>query len=250
MTRIKNKKVKINYFKMLSQILYFGVIIALCFCSYQIYHMPFFNIEIIDYSSDTKDLVIDPISLSHPSGKNIFEFNNAALSSLIYDNPEVENVKIFRKLPNKLQIEVSRRIPFLIIKNYNGFALIDKNGICLQQVSKISDYESPFLNNNFLDKKVENGQKIIDNKLVLSITLLTKLEKKLIDQILEIQIVSFSEISLYLNNSNTVLFGGLSDFEEKQKLLLQILADKQIDKMKIQYIDLSDKNKPIIKYYE
>ena len=212
--------------------------------------MPFFLISGVDYASDNKDLVLAPISLNQPMGKNIFEFHNEILISSIYENPEVENVKIFRKLPSKLEIDVKKRIPFLIIKNYNSFALIDKNGFCIQQVSKISDYESPFYNNNFLDKKVENGQKIIDNKLVLSITLLTMLEKKLVDQIMEIQFISFSEISFYLNNRNTVYFGGLSDIEEKQKLLLQILADTQIDRMKVQYIDLSDTNKPVIKYYE
>ena len=130
-------KLKINFNKLLCQILFLGFIITICFSSYQIYHMPFFLISGVDYASDNKDLVLAPISLNQPMGKNIFEFHNEILISSIYENPEVENVKIFRKLPSKLEIDVKKRIPFLIIKNYNSFALIDKNGFCIQQSESV-----------------------------------------------------------------------------------------------------------------
>ena len=85
-------------------------IILIVACSIFAFVSPIFNIKEISVENNdflSKDTIISLSELS--TGQNIFKINKNNIARKIETNAYVENVKIKRKLPNKIILEVTER---------------------------------------------------------------------------------------------------------------------------------------------
>ena len=100
-------------------------IILIVACSIFAFVSPIFNIKEINVENNdflSKDTIISLSELS--TGQNIFKINKNNIARKIETNAYVENVKIKRKLPNKIILEVTERNRDYNVEFLNGYAYI------------------------------------------------------------------------------------------------------------------------------
>lgn len=94
---------------------------------------PIFNIQEIQVTQNNRVSAETITSLSGlNSDMNIFRFFSSNIEKQIKENAYVEEVKIKRILPNKIQIEVTERIPRFCVQVLNSLAYINSQGYILE----------------------------------------------------------------------------------------------------------------------
>lgn len=94
---------------------------------------PIFNINEIQIINNNQIPTETIISLSQLQiGQNVFKFSSNKLEEEIKTNPYIENVKIQRILPNKIEITVEERQKNYNVEFLNGYAYINNQGYILE----------------------------------------------------------------------------------------------------------------------
>lgn len=94
---------------------------------------PIFNISEINVSNNKQIPTETIISLSQlQTGENLFKFSTIKVANEIKTNPYVENIKIKRKIPNKVEIIIEERDRDYNVEFLNGYAYINKQGYILE----------------------------------------------------------------------------------------------------------------------
>ena len=165
----RNKKVK----NILKIILLLGVIIGGTIFSMT---SPIFNIKEIQVTNNNKTPSDTIISLSELKlDENIFKFNKYNVKNKIKENAYIEDVKIHRKIPNVVQIEITQRQPKYSIDFMGKYAYINSQGYILEVtdtnnglpiIQGISTNEEEIVPNSRLNEddltSLENIIKIMD----------------------------------------------------------------------------------------
>ena len=152
MTNRNNKKVSSQYQKRISQqnkkieqrkkknkkiikyVSIFFIIIAsfvFALCS------PMFNIKnitVINNNVLSEDMIISLSGLKKE--QNIFRFLKSDIENNLKENPYVESVKINRKLPDTIEIDIQERQRNFSLKFLNGYAYINNQGYVLEIVQE------------------------------------------------------------------------------------------------------------------
>ena len=127
--KIERKKKKIT--KILKLIILIALIAGgICFALIS----PIFNIEKIEVTGNNKIPSETIISLSQlENGQNIFKFNKNKTVEEIKTNAYIENAKISRKIPNKIEINIEEREATYNVEFLNGYAYINNQGYILEK---------------------------------------------------------------------------------------------------------------------
>ena len=121
---------------------------------------PFFNIKNIEVVGNQKLTNEEIISLSQVQiDENTFKLVKSKVQKNIKQNAYVENIKVKRKLPDTITIEVEERIPTYMIAFANAYAYINNQGYFLE-ISK-DKLELPILT-GFLTKEedIQEGNRL------------------------------------------------------------------------------------------
>jgi len=106
----------------------------------------YFNIkEIIVYGNEqiSKDKIILASGINIDG--NIFDLKINSSKKHILKHPYIKNVKITRKYPSKIVINVNERYEKFIINLVNTFILVDEEGVILNIISDSNQNEVPIL---------------------------------------------------------------------------------------------------------
>ncbi len=94
---------------------------------------PIFNIKDIKVSNNQIVSSEEIISLSElKSEENIFKFNKNITKEKIKENAYIDTIKIHRKLPSTLEIEVTEREPKFSVEHLGKYAYISTQGYILE----------------------------------------------------------------------------------------------------------------------
>ena len=94
---------------------------------------PIFNINNVKVEGNEKIETETIISLSEiKTNENIFAINKSKISSSVKENKYIEDIKIKRKLPDTIILQVKERKVKYQINLINSFAYIDQNGYILE----------------------------------------------------------------------------------------------------------------------
>lgn len=88
------------------------------------------NIQVYNNSQVPTDTITSLSGLK--ADENIFKFYSANIISKIKENPYIENVKVHRKLPNTVEINIEERIAQYSIQYMEKFAYINTQGYILE----------------------------------------------------------------------------------------------------------------------
>lgn len=109
------------------------LLVTFCIASILFLLSPVFNITKIEVENNSKIAQETYISLSQIQvGENTFKISKKKVARNIKQNPYVENVKIVRKLPDIIQIQVKERTARFAIEYANSYWYINSQGYLLE----------------------------------------------------------------------------------------------------------------------
>lgn len=201
----RNKKVK----NILKIILLLGVIIGGTIFSMT---SPIFNIKEIQVTNNNITPSDTVISLSELKlDENIFKFNKYNVKNKIKENAYIEDVKIHRKIPNVVQIEITQRQPKYSIDFMGKYAYINSQGYILEVadtnnglpiIQGIATNEEEIVPNSRLNEddltSLENIIKIMD---------IAK-ENNLDTKVTSIDITNKNQYSIYIQEEKKIIHLG------------------------------------------
>ena len=188
---------------------------------------PLFNItqiEVINTNLLSKDKVISLSGIK--KDQNIFRFLKSDVIKKIKEDPYVQDVKINRQLPNKVQIDIEERQRNFSLEFLNGYAYINNQGYILEisqdklnlPVIKGASTEE---NNITPGKRLE--QKGLE-KLEVAIKIMTiAKENELDEKVTSIDISNKNEYILYLESEKKTVYLG-----NQENLTTKMLYTKKI----------------------
>lgn len=227
--KIKRKK-KHKKIKFITKIIIFillmagGIIFALV--------SPIFNIQEIDVINNSNvpsDTIISLSGLSKDT--NMFKFLKLVVENKIKENPYIEDVKIRRKMPNTIEIEVTERTPEYSIQVLESYAYINEQGYILEVLPEnkglpiiigVKTPEEDLIAGNRLNE--DDLEKLED---VIRIKNLAK-KYEINEMITSIDISDKNEYSIYLEQANkTIHLGNNTNLSDKMLYAVTIMKEEE-----------------------
>lgn len=219
--RKKNKRIKTALKIILSVgIILGGVIFALT--------SPIFNIKDIKVMNNNQVSSYTIISLSElKQDENIFKFYKNNVINKIKENPYIENVKIQRKIPNKIEIEVKERVAKYSVDYMGKYAYINTQGYILEIAEESKDM-TIIQGITTAEDEVVPGKRLNDddlNKLEDVIKILDSAnENGLEGKVTSIDISNKNEYSIYIEKENKkVHLGDSTNLSNKILYVISII---------------------------
>lgn len=205
-----------------------------------------FNIDTINVNGNYKlseELIINTSGII--KGENIFRIKTSDGEKEIKSLPYVKDVKIERKLPKTINVNIVERVEVIQMKALSSYVLIDSEGYILdfvdvknENLPTLIDFEI----NNVIPGdniyKFDRGKELeellsMDNHIILS---------KISDIIYE----SDDNINIVINNGINVAFGPLDNVKYKLRYLNEILIDIEKRQLPVKMILMNKGENPIL----
>ena len=222
----EKRKSKLRIFKyVFLLVVIFGGIIALLLS-------PVFNVKTITVTGNIKITSEQIISLSGLStGINSFKMSMNQAEKGIKENPYIESVKVNRKLPGEITIEVTERVATYMIEFVNSVVYINNQGYMLEIATErlpipvLSGVNTPveeFKEGNRLNvedlQKLETAIKIMD----------TLTSYDLAGLVTGINIADKNNYTVYMDGEGKIVYlGNATNLNDRIKYLKEILAREQ-----------------------
>ncbi|MFA5523571.1 MAG: FtsQ-type POTRA domain-containing protein [Tissierellales bacterium] len=160
--------------------------------------------------------------------ENIFKINLKMVEENVLLHPYIKSVKIKRRLPNKMLINVDERKEVVIINDFGTYMYLDEEGIILNILSEIKDEHiieiyGLDIQNPRIGDKLSTKDESIQNKIFDFINsskdlgLINSFERVILDE--------EKSISIFLHDEGEVAFGTLDDIKYKLNFLISILEE-------------------------
>ena len=221
----KKKRIK----KIIKTLLLLAIIIGgICFALIS----PIFNISDVEVIGNEKIAADTIVSLSQLQvGQNIFRFYKGKLINDIKTNAYVENVKIQRKIPNKIEITIEERKQDYNVEFLNGYAYINNQGYILEiseqkldlpVIKGISTPQEQIVEGNRLnDDDLEKLETVIQ---IMNICKSYDLDKK----VSSIDITDSNDYIMEMNEEKKIIhLGNNSNLSNKMLYVPAILTENE-----------------------
>lgn len=205
---------------------------------------PVFNINEISVSGNNKIQATEIESLSQLNiEQNIFRFSKETVKNNIKQNAYIDSVEIKRKLPNKIEINVTERTPAYQIKFGNAFAYIDEKGNILEineedlKLPLITGYKTQV--EDFKAGNMMQEEDVTKLDTVNSIIRVSK-SNEIYDMITSIDITNDEEYKVeFKGEEKTAYLGDASNINDRILLLKEILLKEKGNQGEIFINDLN-----------
>ena len=247
--RKKQKKIRKVKF-LLKLIIFLGAIVGSTIFAMT---SPIFNIKEINVTNNTIVSNEEIISLSELKlDQNIFKFSKNSVSNKIKQNAYIEDVKIYRKIPGTLQIDVTEREPKYSVDYMGKYAYINTQGYILE----ISDDSKGLIIIQGIttqEDQVQPGNRL-DNDDLLDLENIMKImnvmkENNLGDKVTSIDISKKNDYSLYMQEEKKrIHLGDTSNLGNKMLYAIAIMEQEKANEGDI-YVngDLNNKFQPFFR---
>ena len=205
---------------------------------------PVFNIKEISVSGNNKIQATEIESLSQLNiEQNIFRFSKETVKNNIKQNAYIDSVEIKRKLPNKIEINVTERTPAYQIKFGNAFAYIDEKGNILEineedlKLPLVTGYKTQV--EDFKAGNMMQEEDVTKLDTVNSIIRVSK-SNEIYDMITSIDITNDEEYKVeFKGEGKTAYLGDASNINDRILLLKEILLKEKGNQGEIFINDLN-----------
>ena len=218
---IKKKKAILKIVKVLT------LIIVIIGVSIYVALSPLFNIKEINVTGNSKLSKEEIISLSElKTDENTFKVSKKNIKNKVKANAYIENVKIRRKLPDKVEIIATYMIPFA-----NSYIYINNQGYMLEITSQKAEMPA-IVGISTPEEELHEGQRLISEDLVKLGEVLQIMESananELVDLITKIDISNRQDYILTLEKEKKAIhLGDVSNLSTKMAYVKKILNDEK-----------------------
>lgn len=205
--------------------------------------MAYFNITTI--VMDPSLSFINKRDLGRLQGQNIFLVDLDKIQKrLAFKYPQVANLHLIRRFPNKIQLVAKKRVPFAQINLQGDVLTLNERGIILSMKSK-KDKKLPFIKGRSLESQRRVlGEYITDKHVQAAITIIKTFQDNrnlAAYQIIELDVTQLSKMHFLLSNELKIIL-DTEKIHQKIGVLGVLLTEGQIDFDGVKYIDLRFKN--------
>ena len=241
-TRVQRKKRKLRFYRNILLILILiGLII---FWSLR---TRFLQIREISIEGNNRIPMEDIIEKSGIElGDNIIRTSSGKVREKIMDLPYSEDIRVRKKLPGTVEIEVKEREPYLQFQYNYSYGVIDREGIVLEYTirknSDIPDVKGLQWNH------VNPGESILETPLGIEIADILG-DDQVAEIVLKIREVGYEDkdnIKFNLFNGMTVEFGPLHNVKYKLRVLDEIVQDLEEKNIPTRLIIMNKGEHPIV----
>ena len=223
---IKKKKAILKIVKVLT------LIIVIIGVSIYVALSPLFNIKEINVTGNSKISKEEIISLSElKTDENTFKVSKKNIKNKVKANAYIENVKIRRKLPDKVEIIVVERVATYMIPFANSYIYINNQGYMLEITSQKAEMPA-IVGISTPEEELHEGQRLISEDLVKLGEVLQIMESananELVDLITKIDISNRQDYILTLEKEKKAIhLGDVSNLSTKMAYVKKILNDEK-----------------------
>ena len=193
---------------------------------------PLFNIKEINVTGNSKLSKEEIISLSElKTDENTFKVSKKNIKNKVKANAYIENVKIRRKLPDKVEIIVVERVATYMIPFANSYIYINNQGYMLEITSQKAEMPA-IVGISTPEEELHEGQRLISEDLVKLGEVLQIMESananELVDLITKIDISNRQDYILTLEKEKKAIhLGDVSNLSTKMAYVKKILNDEK-----------------------
>lgn len=211
---------------------------------------PIFNIKDIKVINNNQVQADTIISLSElKTEDNIFEFYGKNVVNKIKENAYIENVKIHRKLPSTIEIEVEERTPKFSVDYMGKYAYINTQGYILE-IAETNNEMTIIQGATTKEEDIQPGNRLCNedlSRLEDTIKILNSAnENNLEGKVTSIDISDKNEYSIYIESEKKRVHLGDSTNLSNKMLYILAIIEKEKDKEGDIFVngDLNNKFQP------
>lgn len=205
---------------------------------------PYFNIKKVNVNNNnviTKESIIGENDILN---QNIFLLNTSALKKKILSNPYVKSVKISRKLPDQLSINIVERNATFMVNDGADFYVLNENLVIMEKKNSAEGLQLPTVTgltveNRFLGEPMSTDKDKVE--------VLKEIGEALNKSKIKVNSVDISNLNNIVINKGEVqiLLGNSDELSDKLTKLVNILNDPAGNFEK-GYINISFNGNPVI----
>lgn len=193
------------------------------------------EVEVRTNGSLDKDAVLDLIQES-----NIFKIDLLRLTQRLEARPEVRSARVTRSLPDSLIVDVVERIPVAQMRA-NRYFLVDEEGVILPGARDYPDPDLPVIVGiGLMVGRIKPGEPYCSDRLNKALELLEAISpaRSLKDRkVTRIDVRDLRDIYFLTDEEVEVRVGG-EDFDQKIRLMDEVLLEARSKGENVKYIDL------------
>jgi len=182
-----------------------------------------------------------------PYDLNIFKIDLQESEGRILVHPLIKKASLSRKLPRTVLIDVEERKPIIILPIEGCFYEADKEGVVIRDIATVSHSGLPLVTGLQLEN-VELGFQILNEDIRETCIVVEELPTEVLDMVAEIDLSQQGTIIFHTLDDILINFGGADRIKEKAVILKGIFESAELQREKLEYVDLSFVGPPVIKY--
>lgn len=178
-------------------------------------------------------------------GKNLVFMSRQTLINKIKENlPQVDMVKIKKRIPDKLLFELTSRKPVVALAVEGViYYLVDEQGVVAKKMEENQNLPLILFDK---DPQFKVGEKINQEEILQTIKIIMGMKLRLLQPKVS-RIISPREIEIWLENETLAILNGQKEIENQLDSLQFIYSRSKIEGKQIKKIDLRF-DKPVVLY--
>ncbi|MEG1311062.1 MAG: FtsQ-type POTRA domain-containing protein [Romboutsia sp.] len=235
----KKRKRKINTSNLM---IILSLIFMITISMYSILNSSLFNTNKVSIEGNkkvTKEEIKREIDIKKE--KNIFMYDMKKIENVIKKNPYIKDVEVKRKFPDELQILISEKEIYGIIKDKEDYCYIDENGDYIEQIKDIENEDDNLIIE--IEYIIEKDGKIQfkneESKKRLLYLLECMRDNNIDKKIKEISYEKDDIINMYSKDNIKIVLGNDKDLDYNVSRLSSIIGELQSESKRKGTINLT-----------
>lgn len=209
------------------------------------------EITVIGNKYFTEEKIINIARL--PSGENIFLIDPDETKARFSNIIQIKELRVSRKLPNKIVINIIERKPFAIAVIDNLTTLIDDEGFIISKqnlassIYKLDIAKYPVVR-GISRKNLQKGIQLSVNEREFMNSAINLMSNFIDIGSIQIDLANKDDIVIYIEDIIKVKIGNMNDIERKIKIVNVLLGKITGKWEKVSYIDVRVPDNPVIRF--
>lgn len=172
------------------------------------------------------------------TGKNIFRVDLTAVVKRAEGNPWVKEARIYRRLPNRITMVFTERVPAFMLDTGTGLYLLDGEGVVIEQLEKeqITAWPLPVI--AIRDCRARPGEEVNAESLHEAMQLVAEISARGGWQLPDVTVKADSLETIAVLYHGCQFKIGDGRYGEKLRRLAEVMADVKQRGVEIAYVDL------------
>ena len=183
------------------------------------------------------------------TGDTLWKVPAAEIEEQLKSHVLIRDALVVRVVPDTVKIRIWERKPSLFMATNGRFVVLDSEGVVMEVIRDLPEEHLPYYAGSSLEEPVYLGQRVIEKEVQEVLGYWQKVPEEYQDLIYEIEPL-MNTWNIYLEDGLKISMGQDEELAEKLRLLRSLIHDDELLARypEVQYFDLSDPEKPVVKY--